>query len=1423
MKKLGALLILTLFIILASTSFSAKLVNYTYLPGDSEINFVFIYDDEPEEYEVQSLDYGRYIVVNTPGEMSNMNSINRFIGYSPIIGFKASAGKGQISYRFDMLLPREPEVEIVANTLRVTFKRNTEVIKEFSSYTDSTRTGDRPSIMALLSVLREYMDINLVIDEASLKGIQPVEFVMLSENLRAEDFFLQIVMNNPKIAYAFLPNNTVYVVRKELLPTKIEEILAETSLSPQQETSYWAAYNFRINKKSTLYEQFANRLTTGETTSELRFSVEGFKNYIQSNFETYTREAQGTMNDDIITLAKGGDEDEEYVPVGLLLYGDNNRHERFGFFIRFLEGVSFSGDGESSEDGTQTEDNGYTQKITYAPLSEQEVREFMEFYLNFRTRVGVPKQEILPEYEELSYEILPLIDQIQIIGPVNATKKITSYLSDYIKNRKARGNEKIVEIKVKDGYGTVFAIALRRLFPKAIVDSAGININTLVNKPTFDWTYDDVKGFGAKDGNPDSVTIFGSNYEIQTSEKIADDWGWLVPPLSSEIRILTLSEDIPANIISGLKNPESPNSLQNKFPTIEIDYSFSPLMFVKGKTHELDLLEGYIKEIENVMLGDSGAYNIINMNTRFFEEPQLFNDIKGIVEEKFPKLEIISYPSLNSLFVKGEDPDEISKAIEEIQTLTNTTEYEEYSQYIDFERLANSDVKLVYDQLYKNKGIEMLYVESRDLYKIYGQEKAVKEFIEELKKMDARRPDEDDGTFDKTELVYLTIPSLTPQEVAQLVNIKVPGVKIEPFEAGGYFITGNDEEIEKTKELINTMSSDFMEESLVLKLAPGITFQTIQNVLNLYYNVGEDMQLLDFENSKILIKGQKEKIQNIKLILSSFGLIGETDDDFEKVVKRISYPFIADTGKVPPQELTEIVNAYHPGVEIQYFTTAEIFLLIGSMNEVEKATRLINEYAEKIVVEQVWFGPVKENAYTSSEIIERLRREIPEIKDIKADEEKREFTVTGPKESVAQAVAVMNQLIEEGKGEIIPSVEFADDGVHFNVNAQGKDVLELTKEIAKGMTFEPKLFLPEESSSITSRLEMEELTWQQWLKITERLYDFKVEVVDGLAKPIYVITPPGSEHETGMSKKRTLNISHGFTEVSSLISGAFGGEVYTDENNGLVIFTGVSDSQMIELKPLILNTVEPRKMVEIKAMVIDNKVLDNLNQSYGVSFSAKSDNGSFSLDNDGFSFDGSILSFTDYSNLLDLLTNKLSIGISTTGAQENSDDNSVIKPYITTLSGEQASINIGENYKYRIPTTDASGNVVEQILNVPIGNLLNIRPTVNQDDTITMEISVEISSLAGFSSDGLPNTNTRNVTSMVTVNDKDTIVMGGLQGESKNYSEEKLPFFGDLPIIGKLFTWEIENNDTRSVTIFITPRIIETRGKPMQVFGQNIE
>ncbi|HOO32743.1 MAG TPA: hypothetical protein PLB99_06375, partial [Thermotogota bacterium] len=801
MKKLGIFTFCVLFfLIFAVSSFGAKLVNYTYLPGEDEVNFVFIYDDDPTEFNMQSLDYGRYVVITTPGEMESQMTIDRFLGYSPVTGFTASAGKGEIMYRFDMLLPREPEVEIVANTLRITFKRNSERIESFSSYTDSTQMGDRPSLIALLSVLREYLDINLVIDETSLKGLDPVEFVMLSDNLRAEDFFLQIIIANPKIGYAFLPNNTIYVVRKEMLSQKVEEVLKETSISPQQETSYWASYDFNINKKSTLYEQFTTQINNNTT---LNFSLDGFENYIRANFETYIRAKANDLQNDMIALAKGNEDEEDYVPVGLLLYGDNNRHERFNFFIQFLEGISFS-DGSNPADTGIESTQSYTKKISYQPLTEAEVREFMEFYLTFRTNMDVPKQELIPDFEQVTYELSPLVSQVEIKGPVSSAKKLLSYIEKYISNRKARGMEKIVELKIKDGYGAVFAIALRRLFPKAIVDADGININQLVNKPTFEWTYDDVKDFGTKDGNPDRVTLFGSNYEILTAEQIADDWDWLVPALESEIRIISISGELPENIINGLQNAESPNALVNKFPQIEFDFNFlntgrEPLLFVKGKTHDLEILEGYLREIEEVSLGKAYSYfyksgeddknwkkYYLNMDADSaiyikyittvsksttssdsenasstendssnsqtttvteaakteFKVEEFRNEFEKAFEQYLLlpvdtlKEEIMLSYDLNPLYNKVDiilvlyGNNELHNKLEEFVDVYNGLEIvqgegTEYSVYLELERMTQGDVAELYNTLFKNNGLNYIYLPSRSLYKIFGVEKSV--------------------------------------------------------------------------------------------------------------------------------------------------------------------------------------------------------------------------------------------------------------------------------------------------------------------------------------------------------------------------------------------------------------------------------------------------------------------------------------------------------------------------------------------------------------------------------------------------------------------------------------------------------------------------------------------------------------------------
>jgi type IV pilus assembly protein PilQ len=102
-------------------------------------------------------------------------------------------------------------------------------------------------------------------------------------------------------------------------------------------------------------------------------------------------------------------------------------------------------------------------------------------------------------------------------------------------------------------------------------------------------------------------------------------------------------------------------------------------------------------------------------------------------------------------------------------------------------------------------------------------------------------------------------------------------------------------------------------------------------------------------------------------------------------------------------------------------------------------------------------------------------------------------------------------------------------------------------------------------------------------------------------------------------------------------------------------------------------------------------------------------------------------------------------------------------------------------------------------------------------------VNVGISSSDEYNPDGFPIQKTRNAVTKVLVNDTDTLVIGGLEGNISSNSVQKLPFIGDLPFVGQFFTTKIESEDKRNVSIFITPRIIEVKGTPEEIFGQNID
>ncbi|NCB47041.1 type II secretion system protein GspD [bacterium] len=154
-------------------------------------------------------------------------------------------------------------------------------------------------------------------------------------------------------------------------------------------------------------------------------------------------------------------------------------------------------------------------------------------------------------------------------------------------------------------------------------------------------------------------------------------------------------------------------------------------------------------------------------------------------------------------------------------------------------------------------------------------------------------------------------------------------------------------------------------------------------------------------------------------------------------------------------------------------------------------------------------------------------------------------------------------------------------------------------------------------------------------------------------------------------------------------------------------------------------------------------------------------------------------------------------------------------PVITTLNNRQARITVGQAISYisASQVNAETGNVTNTVGQVNANITLDVTPSVTGNDEVFMDIKPEITSVLGYSTLGgnsTPNLSTRNAETQVICRNNHTIVIGGMIKTDVNETINKVPFFGNLPGIGKFFQSKT-NRETRSeLIIFITPRIVRS-------------
>jgi general secretion pathway protein D len=110
-----------------------------------------------------------------------------------------------------------------------------------------------------------------------------------------------------------------------------------------------------------------------------------------------------------------------------------------------------------------------------------------------------------------------------------------------------------------------------------------------------------------------------------------------------------------------------------------------------------------------------------------------------------------------------------------------------------------------------------------------------------------------------------------------------------------------------------------------------------------------------------------------------------------------------------------------------------------------------------------------------------------------------------------------------------------------------------------------------------------------------------------------------------------------------------------------------------------------------------------------------------------------------------------------------------------------------------------------------VGLKLDVTPKINESNMLALEISQEVSEVKSIDTEGAVWTNKRTANSNVVVKDGQTIIIGGLIQNKLNRSKTGVPFFSDIPLIGKLFGGSSHKVDKTELLIFITPHVVATQ------------
>ncbi|HYQ71033.1 MAG TPA: type IV pilus secretin PilQ [Gammaproteobacteria bacterium] len=350
---------------------------------------------------------------------------------------------------------------------------------------------------------------------------------------------------------------------------------------------------------------------------------------------------------------------------------------------------------------------------------------------------------------------------------------------------------------------------------------------------------------------------------------------------------------------------------------------------------------------------------------------------------------------------------------------------------------------------------------------------------------------------------------------------------------------------------------------------------------------------------------------------------------------------------------------------------------------------------------------------------------------------------------------------------------------------QALDIILKTKGLAMRQTGNVMLVAPSEEIAAREKLELEA---QKQIEELEPLYSEFIQI--NYAKADTIASLLKSTETTLLSER---------------------GMVTTDERTNTLLVQDTAD-KLVEIRQLVARLDIPVRqvLIESRIVVANNDFSRDLGVQFGMSRNSTFDNGDKFYNVSGnqgtrdFLVDLPVASTSGIGLSLGKVDGSFLLDLELSAMEAEGHGEVISNPRVLTSNQKAAYIETGTEVPYQESTSSGatSTSFKKAVLS------LQVTPQITPDDRIFLDLVVNKDSVGEETSDGIPTIDTNEIGTQVLVDNGETLVLGGVYEQENRKTVNRVPFFGELPLVDWMFKSTVRTNNKAELLIFVTPKIV---------------